>query len=170
MGSPLFGQIAEIFLQHYEVKNIKHLLDTKNIAFYTRYIDDILIIFDTTKIDSHTINAYINNIHNNLKLNPTYEEHDSIDYLDLKILRKHKKLEVDIYMKQTSTDTTINFLSNHPIEQKTAAYRFHTTRMQSLPLDKKKQTKQSIARNNSFPQHLLHKLNQQIHNKTDHTQ
>jgi hypothetical protein len=68
MGSPLSGIIAEIFLQHYEDTNIKHLLDTKNIAFYTRYVDDILIIFDTTKIDSHTINPYINNIHNNLTL------------------------------------------------------------------------------------------------------
>jgi hypothetical protein len=64
-------------------------------------------------------------------------------------------------------------MSNHPTEQKTAAYRFHITRMQSLPLDPSKkqkewQTIQTIARNN-FPQHLLQKLNRQIHNKTDHT-
>ena len=70
-------------------------------------------------------------------------------------------------------DTTINFMSNHPIEQKTAAYRFHIKRMQSLPLDSNKkqkelQTIQSIARNNSFPQHLLQNLNRQIHNKIDH--
>jgi hypothetical protein len=154
--------------------NIKHLLDTKNIAFYARYVDYILIIFDTTNIDPHNINAYINNIHNNLKLNPTYEEHDSIDYLYLTILRKYKKLEVDIYRKPTTTDNTINFMSNHPTEQKTAAYRFHITRMQSLPLDPSKkqkewQTIQIIAMNNNFPQHLLQKLNRQIHNKTDHT-
>jgi len=72
--SSLSGLIAEIFLQHYEDTNIKHLLDTNNIAFYARYVDDILIIFDMTKIDSHTINAYIKNIHNNLKLNPAYED------------------------------------------------------------------------------------------------
>ena len=95
-----------------------------------------MIIFDTTKIDSHTINVYINNIHNNLKLNPTYEEHDSIDYID--VTTETQKLEVDIYMKPTTTDTTIKFMSNHPIEQKTAAYRFHITRMQSLTLDQKK--------------------------------
>ena len=67
MGSPLSGLIAEMFLQNYEDTNIKHLLDTKNIVFYIRYVDDILIIFDTTKIDSHNINAYINNIHKKLK-------------------------------------------------------------------------------------------------------
>jgi len=96
MGSPLSGPIAEIFIQHYEDTNIKHILDTKNIAFYIRYVDDILIIFDTTKIDSHTINVYINNIQKNLKFNPTHEEHNSIDYLDLTILRKHNKLERDV--------------------------------------------------------------------------
>jgi len=92
VGSPLSGLIAEIFLQHYKDANIKHHLDTKNIAFYARYVDDILIISDTTKIDSHTINDYINNIHSNIKLNPTDKEHDSIDSLDLKILQKHETL------------------------------------------------------------------------------
>ena len=77
----------------------------------------------------------------NLKLNPTHEEHNSIDYIDLTVLWKHNKFEVDIYRKPTTTDTTINFMSNHPIEQKTAAYRFHITRMQSLPLDPNKSKK-----------------------------
>jgi len=112
------------------------------IVFYIWYVDDILIIFDTTKIDSHNINAYINNIHKNLKLNPTHEEHNSIDYPDLTVLRKHNKLEVDIYRKPTTTDTTINIMSNHPIEQKTAAYRFRITRMQSLPLDSNNKQKE----------------------------
>jgi len=95
MGSPISSLIAEIFLQQYEDKNIKHLLDTKNIAYYARYVDDILIIFDTTKISLHTITRYINNIHSNIKLNTTYEQHSSIDFLDL-ITHQHKKLEIDI--------------------------------------------------------------------------
>ena len=32
-------------------------------------------------------------------------------------------------------------MSNHPIEQKTAEYRFHIKRMQSLPLDSNKKQK-----------------------------
>jgi hypothetical protein len=91
MGSPISSLIAEIFLQQYEDTNIKQLLDTKNLAFYMRYVDDILIIFDTTKINLHTINTYISNIHNNIKVSPTYEKHSSIDFLDLTLSRKHKK-------------------------------------------------------------------------------
>jgi hypothetical protein len=57
-------------------------------------------------------------MHNNVKLNPTYEEHSSRAFLDLTLTRKHTKVEVDIYGKPTTTDTTINFLSNDPVEQK----------------------------------------------------
>jgi len=135
MGSPISSIIAAIFLQHFEDIYIKDLLDTKNLAFYTRYVNDILIIYDTTRISSHSINTYTNNIHRNIKLNPTYEQHRSIDFLDLTITCKHKQLEVDIHRKPTCTDTTINFISNHHIEQKMAAYRFHITRMHSLPPD-----------------------------------
>jgi len=71
VGSPISSLIAEIFLQYFEDANIKQLLDTKNIAFYVRYVDDILVIFDTTKINLKTINTYISNINNNIKLNPT---------------------------------------------------------------------------------------------------
>ena len=52
MGSPISSLIAEIFLQHYEDANIKQLLDMKSITLYVRYIDDILIIYDTTKLNS----------------------------------------------------------------------------------------------------------------------
>jgi hypothetical protein len=93
MGLPISSLIAKIFLQQYEDTNIKQLLDTKNLAFYVRYVDDILIMFDTTKINLHTINTYISNIHNNIKLNLTYEEHSSIDFLDLTISCEHKKTE-----------------------------------------------------------------------------
>jgi len=125
------------------------------------------------KINPHTIHTYINNIHNNIKLNPTYEEHGSIDYLDLTNLRKHTRLEVDIHRKPTTADTTINFLSSHPIEQKTAAYRFHIAHLHSLLLDANKiriqkewETIKSIATNN-FPQHLLQKTSQWIQNRTN---
>jgi len=44
MGSLISSLIAEIFIQHYEDIHIKQLLDTKNMALYTRHVDDNLII------------------------------------------------------------------------------------------------------------------------------
>jgi hypothetical protein len=119
--------------------DIKQLIDTMNIALYTRYVD-ILIIYDTTKIQPH-INTYINKIHDNIKLDPTYETHNYINYLYLTITRKQTNIKIDIYRKPTVTDTTINLHSNHPIELKMATLRFHISRMQSLPLNREKKQK-----------------------------
>jgi hypothetical protein len=121
MGSPISSLVAEIFLQHYEDIHIKHLLDTKHIALYTRYVD-ILIIYDITKTQPQNISKHINQIHNNIKLNPTPETHNTINFLDLEIKRNQTNLEIDIYRKPTTTDTTINFHSNHPIEHTMAAF------------------------------------------------
>jgi len=44
MGSPTSGTIAEVFLQHLEHIYITPLIETKCIQYYTRYIDDVLII------------------------------------------------------------------------------------------------------------------------------
>ena len=112
MGSPISSLIAEIFLQHYEDANIKQILDMKSIALYVRHVDDILVIYDTTKINLHTINTYINKIHNNINLNPTYGEHNSIAFLDLTITRRHTKLEVD-ETNHYRHNNYLSFLSPH---------------------------------------------------------
>ena len=82
---------------------------------YTRYVDVILIIYNTTRIHPHAINTYINQIHDNINLNPTHENQRFINFIDLTIKSKETKLEIDMYRKPTTTDTTINFLSNHPV-------------------------------------------------------
>jgi hypothetical protein len=71
MGSPISGTMAETFLQYTENRHLKQLLDSKNIIFYTRYVDDIFIIYDTTRTTADSIHNYISNIHNYLQLNPT---------------------------------------------------------------------------------------------------
>jgi hypothetical protein len=49
---------------------------------------------------------------------------------------------VDKYRKPITTVTIINFVSNHPIEYKMAAFRFHISRMYTLPLDPEKRQKE----------------------------
>ena len=55
MGSPISGTMAEIFLQNIENRHLKQLLDSKNITFYTRYVDDIFIIYGTTRTTADSI-------------------------------------------------------------------------------------------------------------------
>ena len=49
MGSPISSMIAEIYLQYLENVYIKRWLDSKEILFYIRYVDDILILYDQTE-------------------------------------------------------------------------------------------------------------------------
>ena len=155
MGSPISGLVAEILLQALERTHIKPLLDTKHIL-YTRYIDDILIIYDAAQTNLDTIIRYANSINSNLELNRTPENNNRVKFLDLAIIRNTPHLEINIFRKSTTTDTTIHYLSNHPQEHKLAAYRFIIDRMHNLPLNKNRreyewQTILQIAKNNHFP-------------------
>ena len=109
-------------------------MDTKKIVLYTRYVDVILIIYNTTIIHPHPINTQLNQIHENTKLNPTHENHRSTNYLDLTITSKQTNIETHIHTKTSTTETTINFLSNHPVQHKMAAFRYHISGTYSLPL------------------------------------
>ena len=179
MVSPLSNDITEIFLQHHEQRLLKHLMENNTIEFYTRYVDDIFIIYNTEQTNMETINHYINSINPNLTFTPTQETHKTISFLDLQITRKNNAFDINIYRKPTTTDTTINYNSNHPIEQNLAAYKFLINRMISLPLTQTNQNIEwskilKIAQNNNFPTQLIHKLktktiNQQKTNVTKQT-
>jgi hypothetical protein len=50
MGSPTSGTMAEIYVKYLEATYIKHWLDNKEIVFYKKYGDNILIIYDKKQI------------------------------------------------------------------------------------------------------------------------
>jgi hypothetical protein len=141
MGSPISGTMAEVFLQKLENKHVKHLLDTNDIIFYTEYVDDILMIYDATRTNPSNIIQYTGTTHSNTRLEPTSETNSSNSFLDLMITRMPNNLEIGTFRKPTATDTTINYLSNHPLEHKMAPYRFLIERMLILPLEEKEQQK-----------------------------
>ena len=160
MGSPLSNTIAEIFLQHLEQIYLKQLLDANTIIFYTWYVDDILIVYNTKLISPETICNQINKLHPNLVFSPTHEMNNIISFLDLQITRLPTEIDTDIYRKLTITDTTINFRSNHPIQHKMAAYRYFINRMLTLPLTPANRKIEwhkilTIANNNNFPLQLI---------------
>jgi len=87
MGSPISGFIAEIFLQYLENLTIKHIIQRNHITFYTRYVDNILIIYDHTPIISAQILHYAKTIHTNLQLKHTLNTRTSVKFLDVLLHR-----------------------------------------------------------------------------------
>jgi len=95
------------------------------------------------------------------------ESKNNIHFLDLSITKRPTCLNISIFHKPTSTDTIINFLSNHPLEHKMAAYRYLTHRMYTLLLDKEQQDWEwhhiiNTAYSNNIPQTLLSRLRHRI--------
>ena len=171
MGSPISGLMAELFLQHIENNHLNHIMEKQHITFYTRYVDDILIIYDSRHITAETILKQVNTIHQDIKFDLTTEEHNQICYLDLKLIRHTDHIEIDIHRKPTATDTTIHYTSNHPHEHKMAAYRYMITRMTTLPLTQARKeaewhTITTIAKNNDYPTSTIKKT--QTKNRKQH--
>jgi len=80
---------------------------------------------------------------------------------------KENKLEIGIYRKETSTDTTIHYTSNHPIEQKMAAFRYYINRLLTLPLTQEGKNKEwaeilNMAKSNGLPEEKITKLKTQL--------
>jgi hypothetical protein len=160
MGSPISGTMAEVFLQHLEEAIIKHLIDATILSFYTRYVDDIFLIYDSTRTNTDSILQYINTINNSIQLSPTLESNNNINFLDLSITKKPTCLEISNYRKPNTTDTTVSFLPNHPLEHKLAADRFLIRRMLTLSLNRDQQYEEwqytlHIAHSSNVPPSLL---------------
>ena len=64
MGSPISSIMAEVYLQYIEETYVKQWLDNKEITYYKRYVDDILIIhvYDMTKTKQMRRQSYIKSI------------------------------------------------------------------------------------------------------------
>jgi len=114
--------MAEVYLRYIEEIYVKQWLDSKEITYYKRYIDYILIIYDQNKTNEQTVLHQINKTGKNLQFKMPTEENNTINYLDISIHR-NDNMDISIYRKPTCTDTTIQFSSNHLYEHKIAAFR-----------------------------------------------
>ena len=94
MGSPISATLAEIYLQYLEQTHVKHYLESRDIIYYERYVDDLLIIFDQRKANENAVYNIINT-DPYLEFKLFREEGRTTNYLDLSINRNH---HIDLIM------------------------------------------------------------------------
>ena len=75
---------------------VKHWMETGEITYRRRYVDDILIIFDQNKITEDWVTIYMNNIRKHLEFKLTEEKNKNINYLDLSIYRGNNNVQLGI--------------------------------------------------------------------------
>jgi hypothetical protein len=66
MGAPSSSSISETFLQHIEHTHLPHLTRKHQLVNWARYVDDILLIYDSLHTDLHSILHDFNSLHQNL--------------------------------------------------------------------------------------------------------
>jgi len=156
MGAPSSGLIAEMFLQHIEHSHLARLSQKHKILNYYRYVDDILIIYDSDHTDIQNIVTDFNSLHHKLQFTAEIEKDHTLNYLDLSLHRTTTNIKTAIYRKPTFTDTIIPFNSNHPTQHKYAAVRHLYNRLNTYNLQHTEHTQElniihNILHNNSFP-------------------
>jgi hypothetical protein len=142
-------------LQYIESSCLAPIVNKHGISGYYRYVDDILIIYDSSFTNISSILNDFNNIHTNLQFTLETEFNNNINYLDISIHRSETDLTFHIYRKPTFTDTIIPHDSCHPVQHKHAAIRFLYNRLYTYDLDEDAKSKElntiHILYNNKFP-------------------
>jgi hypothetical protein len=101
---------------------------------YYRFVDDILLIFDSKETGIQSILTDFNALHQNLKFTAYIEHNNTINFLDTTIHKTQGNVKISIFRKPTFTDTINPYTSNNPSQHKYAAVRFLYTRLNTYQL------------------------------------
>jgi hypothetical protein len=140
MGAPTSSFLSEIYLQFLENTKIFDILKEKKVTGYFRYMDDILIIYNENTSDANQVLKSFNDISPSLTFTLEQEKENKLNFLDILITKTKDKISFNIYRKETTSDIVIPNGSCHPTEQKLAAIRYFTNRINTYNLDQTEKT------------------------------
>jgi hypothetical protein len=170
IGAPSSSIISEIFLQYIENTHLPHLTQKHRLVNYVRYIDDILLIYDSQHTDLHSILHDFNSLHQNLHFIGEIEQNN----LDISIHNTPANIKISIYRKPTFRDIIIPYTSNHPTQHKFAAVRFlnnllNTYQLQPTEYQQEENIIHNILPQKSTPQAPLPQKKNPQHNPGRHS-
>ena len=128
MGWCLSGSLANIYLGYLEMSLLsKH---TSSILLYSRYMDDILVIMDTSTLP---INTFLHDLRETFKLSITSSSSPSyVTFLDTRVHLHLNSFNLSFYSK-TSLLFRLPFASdNRPISQQQSLFQSQLLRMWRL--------------------------------------
>jgi hypothetical protein len=134
------------------------MINTRHIQYIGRYVDDVLIVYDSALSTADEILHDHNDMHSNMIYKMEIQKNEHISFLDLNIHRSPYKIDLGIYRKPTFTDTVIPHSSNHPASHKAAAFHYMLDRANRLPLNEDEKLNEmavinTIAINNGYAFH-----------------
>lgn len=172
MGSPLSGLLANIFINNIEKAIVRNVNDIDNEATWNRYVDDVLISYNSMKIKAEEIKQIANSINNNIQFTEELEKDNVLNYLDLKLERNDEYIKIGIHRKPTTTSHAIRKESCHPEEHKQAAIRSHINRALRLPNCEIERNKEfeiiyQIAEDNGYNRQWVDNIRNKVDSKKE---
>jgi hypothetical protein len=172
IGSTTSGIFSEIFLQEMEVKHFHHLKSNHNISIITRYVDDMLIIYNHNKHTEEQIAQDLETIHKNIEFTYETETYNSINYLDLTLKNNFRtnSIDIKIYRKPSSNTIVIHRKSRHPQQQNLSIFNSLIHRLTNLPITTNSYNKElkyirTLSEDNGFNNRTVNKLLHKYRNK-----
>jgi hypothetical protein len=155
MGAPTSSILSEIFLKFLEHNKIFKILIGNKIIAYFRYVDDILIIYDSHKTNIANVLTTFNNLHPKIKFTSELEQDCKINLLDITIHRSSNEVFATIYRKPTASGYLIIHDSRHPSQHKLAGIHYLVNRIVEYPMpevERKKEIRicQQIVDDNGY--------------------
>jgi hypothetical protein len=136
MDAPTSGIVAEFFLQNLEDIHLIHHSKKHKFVMYFRYVDNILIIYDSSHTDVNNIQKDFNTIHLNMKFTTETESNNKINFLDVTLHKTPTNWKISIYRKPSFTDAAIPYSSNYQAQHKYEVIRFLHNRLNTCHLEK----------------------------------
>ncbi|XP_067130457.1 uncharacterized protein [Centruroides vittatus] len=158
MGSVIGPKIADICMTSLDQK----IFQFQGISFYARYVDDILILYDSNITTAKNIETYANSLNNDIRFTYEEERNNEINYLDVTITRQEKTLLFRKYTKSCNNDKVINYKSYCSLSIKRNVFLMElrkffnrTTLQKHIELETENLFKKYLL--NDYPQQLIRK-------------
>ena len=102
MGSPIFVTIANLVMEHTEIKAINSFFSPPKL--WTRFVDDTFVIIKSDMVPNFF--AHVNIIEASIKFTIEYEKEDTLPFLDMLVMKKVKYWQLK-YIEKKPTTTVI---------------------------------------------------------------
>ena len=141
MGSICSPSYANLFMGYFESKYLYPLIRGK-CKFYTRYIDDIFMIWKGTEEELKEFLIMINSLHPTIKFDPNYSVKE-INFLDTVVYKVQDcNLQTKVYRKPTDRTSLLHNKSAHPSATKTSIIYSQALRIKRICSEEREMRKQ----------------------------
>ncbi|XP_023218625.1 uncharacterized protein LOC111620839 isoform X3 [Centruroides sculpturatus] len=135
MGSVIGPKLADNYMNKID----ERISSLTGIKYYARYVDDIIIVYDSQIVSSKHIEEYANRLHKNLKFTSEDEQQNKMNFLDVTI--KREETSVSFKNKKNVFNMELRKILNR------------TTQQENIDIEVKQLFKKFQL--NDYPKHIL---------------